>query len=303
MTEKKSELAKAKRPVTAIATPPSKDHPTLPDGIVDVGAAMQAAIPGLQRAGDFFKRHCETVRAEMAKQPPEVCEEHEDVTLEVDWEQTFGLSWRNDKLTPCYKRCPKCLEERGIVEGKGKWLKMGIPVKNVDASLDKFIIVDDSPEINAAQEKVMRKVRKQLAQKRGFLIFLGPFGSGKSYLASAILMHEGSGIFVTEADLIGGLRQTYSDNVGQDAFVAKYRDAKVLVLDELTTEVKGVDIAPLLYRILADRYDKGRITVVTSNETLEVALEILGGRLVDRIRESYVVCNLNWPSRRKPIAA
>jgi DNA replication protein DnaC len=260
--------------------------------IVSVADAVQPCIAGLEKIAKETTEFFGQMRERLAQVDPESCVDHGTV-LEIDEEETMRASWNTKTLNVRYKQCPKCQADFSKVLVNEKHRKMGIPEMVIDATVDNFLTDSDT------KKKAIIKVRRQLMNGAGFLILRGEPGTGKSHLAAAALKEKG-GIFITEADLIGELRQTYTDNLGQDDMVEKYRTAKILVLDELTTDVVGKDIPALLYRILADRYDKGRLTIITSNETLETIVTILGPRLTDRMKSNYTIVTCEWESFRKP---
>lgn len=222
----------------------------------------------------------------------DTCPEH-NIELPVDYEGSMAESWRTKGRVVRYIACPRCAKVFEASAMESRLLRCGIPQKVLHATFENF-----ETKREHAREVALAKFKTQLKIKRGFIIALGHPGTGKSHLAAATLKAGGGGVFITEADLIGELRQTYASNEGQDAMVEKYRKASVLVIDELSTEVKGVDIPNLLYRILAHRYDNNRLTIITSNEELATCLSIFGPKLTDRVRESYVVANFTWESHR-----
>jgi DNA replication protein DnaC len=226
---------------------------------------------------------------------PEFCLEHEDQKLEIDMDKTLSATWFHPekKVSPRYGGCKKCSDAMQNSLVNEKWLKMGIPHKVLHATMENFKTDTEK------KQRLFGKVQTFLKRGGGFLIFRGEVGTGKSHLATAILKHGESGLFVTQLDLLAEFRATYGGKGDENAVIEKYRTCKVLVLDELTIEAKGVDIAGLLYRVLADRYDKGLLTVITSNELLNVILDILGARLADRVKHSYYVATFDWESARK----
>lgn len=237
----------------------------------------------------------ERLKIDLHDLDPEFCVEHEDVRLEVDYDKTFSATWFHEekKLSPRYKGCAECEAIISSSLVNEKWRRMGAPRKVEHATIENFHTDTEQ------KERVLSKVKKFLKRGGGFLIFRGEVGTGKSHLATAIMKEGGGGYFVTELDLLAEFRSTYGGKGDENAVIDKYRDCKVLVLDELSAEVKGTDIAGLLYRILADRYDKGLLTVITSNEKLDAILDILGVRLADRIKHSYYVATFDWGSARK----
>jgi DNA replication protein DnaC len=259
---------------------------------------MKQALPQLEKMATDFTAHCQWVREQMVG-VHQYCPDHEEEELPIDWEYTFGRSWQQNKLMPCYKSCPMCemQKKHGIVNDK--WLKMGIPNKLAKATLENFILDDAVPELAKARKAAFQKVMNQLIRGNGFIILLGKFGTGKSHLGAAAIRYKGEGIFITMNDIISELRLTYGADNQREDFADRFRETPVLVLDEVSTEVRGTDIAPLLYRILSYRHDNDLLTILTSNEELQVVKTILGGRLVDRIAENYTVANFTWESARR----
>jgi DNA replication protein DnaC len=260
--------------------------------VIEIGDVIKESVERFKEMEEKSKVFSAKMREEMAQLSPETCDVHPKIELELDEEQSIGRSWKPGKLCVCYKPCPECQRELQDCLVNEKMTRIGIPEKVKHATLDNYEAKTES------QKKALAKVKRQIGIGSGFLVLRGTPGTGKTHLAAATLKIEG-GLFVTEADLIGELRHTYSTNEGQDAMVEKYRSAPILVLDELTIDVVGKDIPALLYRILADRYDKSLLTVITSNETLETIVSILGARLVDRMKANMSVVTCEWESNRK----
>lgn len=260
--------------------------------IISVADAMAPVVDRLTKLAEETSAFCDKVKQELVGSVLDKCEFH-DCNLTVNMERTFYESRLSGKLEVIYDGCPMCQAESKASLVNENWRKMGIPEKLVGVSFQSFR--RDLP----SQEKAFKKVCNQFHKQRGFLILRGDPGTGKSHLAVACIKENGHGIFVTEGDLVGELRQTYTDNSSQQKLVDKYRNASVLVIDELTPDVKGSDIPAFLYRILAHRYDNDFLTIITSNESLETILEILGRRLADRIRPSYSVATMEWESYRR----
>lgn len=256
----------------------------------DVLGPMVERFAALAKEAEVFFAN---LKKQIAQAPKECCSEHPETPLLVDQERTNFQSWQAKELHIVWGKCPECekvFQESFVNE---KWRKMGIPGELMKATLDSF-------ETKTVQQvEAMGKTKMQVNKGSGFLIIRGKVGTGKSHLAVGVIKHFREGLFVTEADLIGELRQTYSENSGQEKMVAKYRETPVLVLDELSIEVKGVDIPQLLYRILGYRYSNSLFTVITSNESLQTILDILGPRLTDRVRENYRIATLEGTTYRK----
>lgn len=261
------------------------------ENIISVSDCLKPAVDGLKAMADKSNAFAKALRKEIMGIEVAQCPEHR-VPLDINWDKTFADSWKSRETVVSYLPCPECKRMIDNLLGNERIKKMGIPAKLEHATIENFIA--DTPD----KEYALRKLKHALDTKATFILFRGTYGTGKSHLASAVLSCRG-GLFVTMQDLIAELRQTYSDNSGQESMVNKYRNAKVLVLDEITSEVKGVDIPTLLYRILGYRHDKGLLTMLTSNEQFKDILAILGGKITDRLRESYSVVTMEWQSNRK----
>lgn len=268
-------------------------------GVVCLGDAMKETLAGLEAMRDKLNLHAEKVRGRMLQLEPEYCEDHPAKPLEIDEEGTIGHSWIHQSFNVVYKGCVECQREKREFAERSRWLDRGIPSKVLHATFENYDTAADERRV-----VVLQKFKKQVKRGSGFIVALGKYGTGKTHLAAAAMKQVGSGLFVTMHDLVAEMRDTYTDNSSLDKVTERYRNAKVLVMDELTKEVfdpaskKGLDIPPLLYRILGYRYDKDLLTIITSNEELEDCLSILGGKLRDRMRENYSVCNFAWESHR-----
>lgn len=221
------------------------------------------------------------------------CDVHK-CAIPIDRNSSFSKSWFDEdkQFHVIFGQCPKCMKEVNDQFVNESWKKKGVPENLLNATIGNYVTGSNEGKI-----KAINKAKLRIDKKKGFMILRGSYGTGKSHIAVGTLKIF-DGLMITEADLIGELRQTYSDNSGQDKMVDKYRKAPCLVLDELDKNIKGVDIPGLLYRILGYRYDNSLITVITSNDSLDEIKEVLGGKLVDRMKEDYSVITFDWESHR-----
>ena len=126
---------------------------------------------------------------------------------------------------------------------------------------------------------------------KGWLVFKGGYGSGKTHLASAIANHLVSHgrpvLFVNTPDLLDHLRAAYSPTAATsyDERFDQVRNAPVLILDDLGTQSNTEWAQEKLYQIFNHRYNARLPTVITTNEELE-AIEI---RVRSRIEDLGLV--------------
>ena len=144
------------------------------------------------------------------------------------------------------------------------------------------------------------------------LLFVGPVGVGKTHLSVAILktLIEDCGVrglFCDFSDLLERIQATFSrtntDNA--DDVLAPYRDAELLVLDELGARRPTPWVQDVLYGLINTRYNRQRLTIVTSNysdapsRTGEETLEMRIGAMVrSRLYEMCDLVVLDGPDYR-----
>jgi DNA replication protein DnaC len=157
---------------------------------------------------------------------------------------------------------------------------LGVPE---DEDMREVVLDDD-----AAATQALAAVRSALAwrgdARRGLVLVLGgERGLGKSAaMGWALARHEGSALWVDAADVGATPRNGYSDNAHA---WERWLSVQLLALDDLGTE-KG-DPEDLV-GLLAQRYNRGRATIVSTNlSRAQIAERYLssdiGRRLADRL--------------------
>ena len=125
---------------------------------------------------------------------------------------------------------------------------------------------------------------------KGWLVFLGVHGCGKTHLAAAIANHQlraGKPVFFAVVpDLLDHLRSTFSpeSKVTYDELFEKLKTSPLLILDDLGTESSTPWAQEKLYQIINYRYNSRLPTVITVSGFLEG----IEGRLASRLRDPEV---------------
>jgi DNA replication protein DnaC len=104
------------------------------------------------------------------------------------------------------------------------------------------------------------------------LLLLGPAGRGKTHLACAILSELVAkkgvpGIYGDFSDLLMKIQTSFRPDadLSKESILQPYAEAEVLVLDELGASKPHPWVLDVLYNLLNTRYNRKRITIVTSN--------------------------------------
>lgn len=157
--------------------------------------------------------------------------------------------------------------------------------------------------LNADEVKSLQKALKvahTFAEKpKGWLVFEGTYGCGKTHLAAAIANYRvGLGdppLFVTVPDLLDHLRAAFSPNAGTsyDRRFDEVRTAPLLVLDDLGSQSATPWAKEKLHQLLNYRYTAELPTVFTfakeSNEQHQIDERIITRMLDERICDYVVI--------------
>lgn len=147
-----------------------------------------------------------------------------------------------------------------------------IPERYRNCTLENYIVHKDAPPSQRlAKMKAIKFVEEWKSVPYG-LLFIGPVGVGKTHLAAAILrslVEECGvrGVFCDFTDLLERIQATFSrgNPDSADDVLAPYRDAELLVLDELGARRPTDWVRDVLYGLINTRYNRQRMTIVTSN--------------------------------------
>jgi DNA replication protein DnaC len=151
-------------------------------------------------------------------------------------------------------------------------------------------------------EKAFKIARQYAEQPRGWLVFTGTYGSGKTHLAAAIANYRSDlgylALFVDIPDLMSRLRATFSptSNVSLDRRFEAYRTAPLLVIDDLGTQSMTPWVKEKLYQLFNYRYITELPTVVTTAELREE----MDPRILSRMQDARLctICAITAPSYR-----
>jgi DNA replication protein DnaC len=136
-------------------------------------------------------------------------------------------------------------------------------------------------------KRVLATAKGFAENPEGWLVFVGPYGCGKTHLAAAIAnyhMNHGRPVVFNEVpDLLDHLRATYrpENPVTYDQVFEGVRNAPLLILDDLGTESATDWVREKLYQIMNYRYAKKLPTVITMSKEVEEADPRLASRMLD----------------------
>lgn len=136
------------------------------------------------------------------------------------------------------------------------------------------------------------------------LLLLGATGRGKTHAAYAALRAAtvarpsiDTWLAITTADLLASLRPRA--DVDTEATMAGYRDAGILLIDDLGVAKHSEWTEETLYRIIDARYVHMRPTIYTTNLPLDALRDAIGDRIASRLSETCTRVVLDGPDRRR----
>jgi DNA replication protein DnaC len=144
--------------------------------------------------------------------------------------------------------------------------------------------VDDQKSL----EKAFRSAQQYAERPRGWIVFLGTYGTGKTHLAASIGNYRHalgeSPMFVVVPDLLDHLRSTFSptSSVSYDNLFEEVRTCRLLILDDLGTQSATPWAKEKLYQILNYRYNAELPTVITSSMLFDDIDPRIRSRMLDR---------------------
>ena len=132
------------------------------------------------------------------------------------------------------------------------------------------------------------------ATRKNSIMFVGQVGSGKTHLAIAIsniLLDKGIGvIYMPYRDSITNLKQSILNEENYQREINKYKNAQVLMIDDLFKgNITKSDIN-IIYEVLDYRYFKNLPVIITSEKTIDELIEIdeaIGSRLYE-MSKNYI---------------
>jgi len=166
----------------------------------------------------------------------------------------------------------------------------------------------------AAKAFARRFVESYPAVSAGILM-IGPVGVGKTHLAVAVLAElldtkAVRGVFCDFTELLDRIQGSFGrgGEESSEEILGPYRDAELLVLDELGARRPSDWARDVLYGLLNTRYNRKRATILTSNyadetdkpggETLELRV---GSAVRSRLAEMCQLLTISGPDYRREI--
>lgn len=197
--------------------------------------------------------------------------------------------------------CPNCGSGRLADDQR---LRAGIPEKFYEVSLPAFqwgSYREDVADKKQQAEDFLKNFDEWRDARLGLFIWSSRRGTGKSMLASAIsnslLIKYGISLrFISVPDYLDRVKKGFARKPEEADQTRQFFDADVLVLDDFGAEKRSDWQSQELFRLIDDRYVKGKILIVTSNFAIQDLP--VDTRIVDRLYEMCVQIHIPEQSVR-----
>jgi len=142
-------------------------------------------------------------------------------------------------------------------------------------------------------------------EPRNWLAFSGAVGTGKTYLASAIvnhiIRHHGKpSLYVRLHDIVEDVRHTYVQNSDEDTnrVMERYENFAVLLIDEFNLEKVSDHTRQTMENIIRYRAMHNKPTIMTCNVTRDEFIDMWGERIATVVLDKAIWCNMSGYSLR-----
>jgi len=163
--------------------------------------------------------------------------------------------------------------------------------------------IDTTYYTNEEEIKKLIKILEHLITETKFntILFSGETGTGKTFISKSFLktyiLNDNLGLFITSFNLNEELRK-YHINFSENKSLDRYIEPKILVIDDLGTENMFNNITKeYLLQILIERQEKNKLTLFTTNLTLNDIKERYNERFLSRLLDKNISLKYNFKGK------
>ena len=195
-----------------------------------------------------------------------------------------------------------------VIDRQKDLSRYGIKGRYKDMDFDKLKEQGAPPEDKEAYNNAFKysiHLSEHIRNGKG-LILMGPVGTGKTSLAISILrkaIEQGyNGYLISMTSLFDTLL-TLSKGPSEHylKFENRIRNSPLLVLDDFGAEYTSEWVQQKVASIIADRVERSKSTIITSNLSVEQIKKAYDSRVYDRLKGTSFLIAFKGKSQRQPL--
>ncbi|WP_168377691.1 ATP-binding protein [Acinetobacter cumulans] len=177
-----------------------------------------------------------------------------------------------------------------------------LPARHANNGFRDYVISNNG-QMNAKQQCMSFTSDFKKDIKRN-LIMVGRTGTGKTHLACAVarnvLESRKYARYITSEDIANEIANAWKKADDSEAnAVQRFADYDLLIVDEYGLHDRHENRLQLVHKVLYERYDQAKPTMLISNMTIEDLQKDLGDRLWSRFQhDGLVTVECNWEDQR-----
>lgn len=220
-----------------------------------------------------------SLESSLKKTPSYRCEKCHDMTFVIISDVAIPCDCRDIRI------CEDILKQSGISEEFRK------------KTFDSFNYTYDIQVIDAYRKarEYVKKFDEIKNSRRNSIMFLGQVGSGKTHLSLAIansFMNDCVGVlYMPYRDVITRIKQNVMDKEVYESIVSRYKNAKVLLIDDLFKGSISKSDVNIMFEIVNFRYFNNLPMIISCEMGIDEILDVdeaVGSRLYEMSR-GYLV--------------
>lgn len=198
------------------------------------------------------------------------------------------------------KRSEQVTEENRRAIAQRLFSRSGISALHRDCTLDNYVVTCDG------QRKALEMARSYVARfpHTGGFIFSGTPGTGKNHLAAAMgnaLLSDGKSVLIiTLVDIMTSMKATFKKDAERNeaAMIDAYTALDLLVIDEIGVQHDSRYEQVVINQLVDRRTSAKRATGMLTNLNFIQLTELLGERVIDRMKLDGIWVSFTWQSYR-----
>lgn len=237
-----------------------------------------------------------------------------DMREPCDCVQAQAERWAAQKAAEEEAERERQREHREMVKRRQEYA--GLEAREISRTFENYEeTAENKRALNTAKRFVERVIDGTINKlPQNSLYIYGSYGTGKTHLAAAIANAAIEGgirvVYTRFGELCRDVKRAYDKKAREDEddILRKYKNCKLLVLDDLGKEKMTDWNLALLFELIDSRYRGMRPTVITANYSVEQTVDKLtangadacaAGAIEDRLHEAYFQPSIGGESWRR----